>query len=777
MENFSSKIIKLFSLLFILNINLFAQVDWVTITPTEYSAIYFDSPSVGWVASNDNLIMGGVIRKTMDGGKSWRTVLSDPSVSINKIEFGYGGGEGYAVGSKTTGSVTFPTLFYSSDGGNNWMSINLPEYRIADVSIDYDAQQGYQTWVATRESILYCKSFSNNFVERKNGIDENHFPLYVKFIEDQIGWTTTTGWDAASSSQKNYLYHTTDGGLNWTLIQTFDYIVNNMKFYLGGVGIVTGIAQDQSKYIYRTANYGYTWDEIVLPEMENYSINDIVKEEGSTRIWITGQFNFGNNQYFSLLFNESPFYDMWQPDSSFMSQNNYIKLNKICMPTSTDGRKLYIAGDDIYKTNRIDYSSNWNSSQFTIKGYSLNDLYFFDSNNGFSVGNHKGILKTTDAGDNWTPITSDETSETKLLKIYFLDEYKGWACGTHGSIMLTTDAGETWTEINSGTITTLHDIYFLNENRGIAVGGFESFENGGVYDPRQSILISDDGGFSWQVKELNSSDDTFYDDRLTSIYFIDELEGWLGGAATILHTTNAGDTWEGLYDTALPYTTGPYNIQSIHFTDKYYGVAAGGGLPEMIWWTTDGGATWLDVAWNTWPSSHGGYEISDIDFKGGKYWAVGSNQTYIGNYWGSSWHGDFQKGYWSSPSSLFMIDENTAFISGGRAFARRQSPILTSINEKEKLSDLLPKNFALSQNYPNPFNPTTEIQFQIAKAGNVTIKVYDVLGDEISTLVQEYKQPGKYKTKFQGSGLASGVYFYTLKTENDLFTRKMLLLK
>ena len=89
----------------------------------------------------------------------------------------------------------------------------------------------------------------------------------------------------------------------------------------------------------------------------------------------------------------------------------------------------------------------------------------------------------------------------------------------------------------------------------------------------------------------------------------------------------------------------------------------------------------------------------------------------------------------------------------------------------------IPSKFDLSQNYPNPFNPTTTINYEIPKQSIVQLKVYDVLGREVVTLVNEEKQPGKYKVEFDGRRLASGVYFYMLYTKDFIQTRKLILLK
>ncbi|MBI1939423.1 MAG: T9SS type A sorting domain-containing protein [Ignavibacteriales bacterium] len=89
----------------------------------------------------------------------------------------------------------------------------------------------------------------------------------------------------------------------------------------------------------------------------------------------------------------------------------------------------------------------------------------------------------------------------------------------------------------------------------------------------------------------------------------------------------------------------------------------------------------------------------------------------------------------------------------------------------------LPQNFNLSQNFPNPFNPTTTIRYNIPKAGFVKISVYDILGQQIKVLVNEEKNPGVYEVKFDGKNLASGIYFYTIRTADFYKSKKMILLK
>ena len=99
--------------------------------------------------------------------------------------------------------------------------------------------------------------------------------------------------------------------------------------------------------------------------------------------------------------------------------------------------------------------------------------------------------------------------------------------------------------------------------------------------------------------------------------------------------------------------------------------------------------------------------------------------------------------------------------------------LVTGIEKHQEL----PGSFALSQNYPNPFNPTTTITYEIPKALQVRLTVYDILGREVQTLVNEMKQPGRYETTFNASKLASGVYLYRLRAGGFVGTKKLLVIR
>ncbi|MCH7974192.1 MAG: T9SS type A sorting domain-containing protein [Bacteroidetes bacterium] len=112
--------------------------------------------------------------------------------------------------------------------------------------------------------------------------------------------------------------------------------------------------------------------------------------------------------------------------------------------------------------------------------------------------------------------------------------------------------------------------------------------------------------------------------------------------------------------------------------------------------------------------------------------------------------------------------------NGSGVFTSALSDIITDVKE---ISNSIPNNFVLSQNYPNPFNPSTNINFSVPLSSFVIVKVYDVLGKEVASLVNEELKAGSYKFNFNAKGLTSGVYFYRLTAGNFTQTKKMILLR
>ncbi|MCX6165764.1 MAG: T9SS type A sorting domain-containing protein, partial [Ignavibacteriae bacterium] len=116
-------------------------------------------------------------------------------------------------------------------------------------------------------------------------------------------------------------------------------------------------------------------------------------------------------------------------------------------------------------------------------------------------------------------------------------------------------------------------------------------------------------------------------------------------------------------------------------------------------------------------------------------------------------------------------------VQGQDAYVMNFGVTFTTTGVVPSVSSQVPKEYKLEQNYPNPFNPVTKISYDIPKTGLVTLRIYDIVGKEISSLVNEYKNPGSYIVDFDGTSFASGTYFYRLESNGFVETKKMMLIK
>lgn len=128
----------------------------------------------------------------------------------------------------------------------------------------------------------------------------------------------------------------------------------------------------------------------------------------------------------------------------------------------------------------------------------------------------------------------------------------------------------------------------------------------------------------------------------------------------------------------------------------------------------------------------------------------------------------------SAGESVIGKCSNASYIGAMGFWSVYQSDILTSVEEEE---ETIPTVFKLEQNYPNPFNPSTKIKFAVPEKSNVLIKVYDILGNELLTIVNEEMNAGWYEKDFNAVGLSSGVYLFRMEAGDYVNTKKMILLR
>ena len=123
----------------------------------------------------------------------------------------------------------------------------------------------------------------------------------------------------------------------------------------------------------------------------------------------------------------------------------------------------------------------------------------------------------------------------------------------------------------------------------------------------------------------------------------------------------------------------------------------------------------------------------------------------------------------------FTDSDNGTVVGSGGIILRTTNGGVSFVEEQE-ISEI-PTDYKLSHNYPNPFNPSTNIRYSIPQSSNIVIKVFDILGNEIETLVNEDKPVGTYEITWYAEKLSSGIYFYRLQAGSFVETKKMVLLR
>ena len=386
----------------------------------------------------------------------------------------------------------------------------------------------------------------------------------------------------------------------------------------------------------------------------------------------------------------------------------------------------------------------------------VQDMYFTDNATGFVVnrkntGDSVFIIKTTNGGNNWSTVLAEQIN---LICINFPTKDVGYSAGSSppGIIKKTTNAGNNWFTVAISPVYPFVDIKFVNKDTGWVCSN--NTIDGGLFK-------TTNGGVNWQV-QLNQ---TYTPSKL---FFINKDTGWVTANNFYLYkTTNGGVNWIEIFHPSDA-------ISNIFFIDKNIGWLTKGSESSPFARTTNGGFNWKEY-----PKPLVGGAIFDMYFiSSNKGWAVDPIGRAIyslknDTLWGTQ---TISTGTFSN-RTIFMVDSLTGYSGGSKLIKTDDGGgLITGVNslEEEIISD-----YKLYQNYPNPFNPVTSFKFQVPISSFVSIKVYDLQGKEVALLVNEKKNAGSYSINFDANkyNLSSGIYFYTLQTENYKETKKMILVK
>ncbi|QQS35016.1 MAG: T9SS type A sorting domain-containing protein [Ignavibacteriales bacterium] len=717
---------------------------------------------------------GWKIWKTTDGGSNWNNVYSF-SGGIFKNSFFINGKVGWIS--------DYSKLYKTTDGGTNWFKISNLQSWFESWPFFFDENKGFFLRAQVGASELYKTTDGQtwNFVADWSGLVES-----VSFIDELNGYITIN-----HISLGRVLMKTTDGGVSWSNLSTlsvinpvnlveardsivaaaaFDYSLNITSFYVstnsgsswnvmtipghglyGGSAMINIINPNKifltlDNYVFKITDLGNSWEKVAIGPTHN--LESIINVLGGKPFAVGWKENPQTMQIESAVIGYHP---LWRVKSIYENK----KLKCISAKNNTE---IFIGGYDysnggkslIYK---CDNQGNNLEEKYSSIGSIINDISFVDANNGIAVGGQGTIVRTTDGGNSWAEHSSIINEELNTIKF---GTQLGFIGGANGLLLRSTDSGNNWVQIP------------LNINKEIKSILFYSLTTIWLVGKDGLIMRSEDAGISWS--QVNASSE--YD--FNSIVMMSPIHIGIYGrkkidnSPLIMETHDGGNSWV--------FIGTPVQLESINFVYPNGSNAWAAGdkgtiLYSSHWFTPVEMSSFIAVYSNgsvqlNWSTAselnNQGFEIERSTNK--------TDWIKIG----------FKEGQGTTTEQQnYSYTDDVNGINISKLYYRLKQMDYDGSYEFTDIVEVTvaPLKFSLSQNYPNPFNPSTNISWQSPVGSHQTLKVYDVLGREVATLVNEYRDAGSYEVEFDASQLASGVYYYQLRTEKFSETKKMMVVK
>jgi len=719
-------------LLFITASNVFSQSGWFFQNPypslVDYKDIKYANEFVGCAVGSN-----GTIIRTTDKGNTWSIVQQTfLNTDIWYSVFFVNSTTGYICGDELGSGKILKT----TNSGVNWTSLSFPANSFILSSIFFpNANIGFV--VGDYGSIFKTTEAGANWT-RMSEVTGTYY-TDVNFVNEYTGFIIGTG---------SVFRKTTNGGVNW-----FNVNLNLNNHDLNCVYFVnsnTGYAKytwwlspySSGTTLFKTTNEGANWT--------SQTINATLNSKMLFLNVSTGYTPYGRS-----------FLKTTNAGLNWFQLNN-IQLNRNLTAVATNGSDILTAVGEmgtICKSN-ISIDSLLNISSFCSNFFY--QIVFANNNTGF-LASYCDFYKTTNSGVNWFGMNSQNNGYRRLC---FADSLYGYASTNSNMIFKTTNSGENWFALNLNSGYGINGMYALNRDT-----LFVSGNSGRIYR-------SMNGGGNWTESIIANTGQNMWD-----VCFINSQTGYMIGSNIgydCLKTTNTGENW---IRTPFGLDVFPYNIKKIDSMSLYCSARLGVTNISGLIMSTNGGVNW------SYKMVSGPYYVGDsyfINRNTGYYITTGNYSTSNCYLWKTTNAGD----NWINVTLpinvikdlqyVMFLNEQTGFILGNGVLLKTSNG--GNVFGVEFSSSHIPHSFSLHQNYPNPFNPVTKIQFDIPSVGqrhafDTKLIIYDVSGSLVTTLVNEQLQPGSYSVDWDGTGYASGVYFYSLVTNEFTETKRMVLIK
>lgn len=723
------KIILAGAIFFLFANNLFSQ--WFWQNPKPHGNDLLDIQSV---TENIGFVCGkhGTFLKTTTGGVNWLLLHFPERVDLLRLNF-ISPTIGWVTGKKDT----LVYLYKTTNAGNTW---------IEQLSAEADLISSYFICEAigflSLDSILFRTTDGGTTWIQLQVLD----PITdIFFIDSAHGWVSGRNWSSDSK-----IYFTLDGGNTWQFSTLNNTVIKKIRFQNISNGWIISNndfgLNSSSAFVWKTTNGGSTWQQQLEYGGVGYS-------------YVFTDVDFINEFVGWVVSRQGTVFKTTNSGTSWDEVSNAWFLNYL---TAISDSLLWGCG--WYGVNYIsgDGGINWQKNYTGELLYECTELFIMNAHTCF-IGGRGALLKTLDGGVNWgkKELNVPGHSFANVRSIWFTDSLHGWLgseyLGGNGGLLRTSDGGFTYT-VQVDSIIRVFDIYYVNNLLGWFTSG-------------SSIYHTSNGGNTWFVQAERPEMGEFM-----ALQFTSTDVGWAGGYIGLFKTTDGGYNWTQVFPAGInPYTVGIYFLNSL----EGWVISQGGLSGPCIFKTSDGGISWENQS----PLSTINSRYSDIFFKDANNgWVVGRDQSSNALFLrttngGSNWketdlptsHTLYKIGF-ANDEIGWVLSENGSVLhttNGGTTFIKNEN----SISQ--------PNSFFLEQNYPNPFNPTTKITYQIPNTGFVQLKIYDVLGKEIATLVNEEKLAGNHVVEFRTDDLhlSSGIYFYSMRAGDFAETKKMILLR
>lgn len=703
----------------------------------EFKDVFFINESTGWVVGNL-----GSIYKSTDGGQNWQKQQSNINSHL-KVAFFLDEQKGFAIGDSCK-------FLSTTDGGSTWK------------------------------------------VDKISAIPSISASIYSVYFADNL-----KGWILASSSSAGWILSTTDGGVNWTINLTVTgKSMNKMKFFEPNKGIACG--KDAATIYYTSDGINWTLAPTPLLGGFNYSRSDLrnIYMTSATEAYIVGwgtlvgaqptiylKTTDGGATWVYLTQSESNrtydnLYNLWFKDANNGIATGGATLGSLVARTTDGGQnwipikapfgsvlygitgfgnKVWISGGGGLLAYSSDFGETWQLLTPMPSG-TIYSIEFPTSLVGYAAGFDGVLHKTTDGGETWRGGYLSAGNKTiNIQSIFFVNENVGYAACSYQMVAKTTDGGTTWSEIipaSTSAKTTSYSAYFINVDLGFVVGKLD--------DGLDIIYKTTDGGSTW----TNKMDVT--GKNLRDVAFKDENNGIIVGLEfTARFTTDGGTNWSIPTFINLPtgFDTKTANVYSVRFISENEAIAVGN---KFILKSSDSGASWSYI------QTSSANQLNSVSSGSNLVYAVGVKEAWQSTDAGNTWTNIFDTTLFEGTLNSSTVDPN-----GNAWFGAGSSSIYTNRTwvGVEHEGHPIPNGYELKQNYPNPFNPTTVIDYKLGNSSFVTLDVFDVLGKRVARLVDAYQPGGNYSVKFNPEKLSGAVYFYRLKVDGKVSSKKMILIK